>query len=124
MATETREMSGWTSSWYVNETPIQWEVKGNPKRSHGKSYSRFEKYFGAETVGAYLENGGTKGDLKYDWQHGFLSLGSDAPAQIASVPDNEPLVALESPKAPAKNRHNANKPAQIVADVNEDEILG
>lgn len=121
MATETRDMAGWTSSWYANETPIQWEVKGNPKRSHGKSYVRFENYFGCETVGAYLEKGGTKGDLKYDWQHGFLSLGDGEPVKIASeLAESTPRV-LEPPK---RSNHSPKKVYPVVTDVSEDDILG
>lgn len=94
MPKETREMVGWQTSWNADETPINWEVKGNPKRAHGKSYARFELYYGASNVKEYLEKGGTKGDLKYDWQHMFLSLGNDTESPVSAAPD--PLDVIET----------------------------
>lgn len=55
-------------------TAIEWHTESNPKRPSGKAHARFEAYMGAPTVGEYLKRGGTKGDLRYDSEKGFLSL--------------------------------------------------
>ena len=59
----------------TNETKITFNVKSNPKREGSKSHQRFSKYMGSKTVGEYLENGGTKGDLKYDSEKEFITIG-------------------------------------------------
>lgn len=101
-----RSFENWSSNWFAPETVINWEVKGNPKRSHGKSYERFENYFGASTVGEYISAGGTKGDLRHDWAHQFLTLGfeSDLPVvgRLAEDPDLVIEKALKSRKKLAK----------------------
>lgn len=123
MATQTREMSGWNSSWFADETPIQWEVKGNPKRAHGKSYARFEQYFGASTVKEYIENGGTRGDLKYDWQHAFLTLESDTDAAEIVAQSDDPADIIENAlNEHKKSRRNA-KPVIVVTPIDEEDLL-
>lgn len=53
---------------------IVWKVKKNPKREGSKAHARFSKYMAAKTVAEYIELGGTKADLKYDEQKGFITL--------------------------------------------------
>jgi len=57
-----------------DDTKITFNVKKNPKREGSKSHSRFQKYMGSKTVSEYLERSGTKGDLKYDWEKGFIQI--------------------------------------------------
>ncbi len=60
---------------YAHETTaIEWLVEKNPKRPSGKAHARFEKYMKATTVGDYLSAGGTKADLRYDADKGYLRL--------------------------------------------------
>lgn len=74
MAIQLRSTKDFNPDWTKRETKIDWLVEGNPKMRHGKSYARFERYFGADTVGDYYDNSGSKGDLRHDWAHQFLDL--------------------------------------------------
>ena len=47
-------------------------VQGNPKRPWGAAYKRFDLYREGMTIGEFLEAGGTRGDLWYDQDHGFI----------------------------------------------------
>lgn len=47
-------------------------VDGNPKRPWGAAYRRFDLYWTGMTVGEFLEAGGTRADLWYDQDHGFI----------------------------------------------------
>ena len=64
----------------VAETPvaetakITFTRKGNPKRDGSKAAQRFSNYMGSKTVAEYLERQGTKADLKYDWDKGFIEI--------------------------------------------------
>lgn len=57
-----------------NENEVTFTVRTNPKREGSKAHSRFADYMGTETVESYLAAGGTKGDLKYDWEKGFIDI--------------------------------------------------
>lgn len=59
---------------YSPESKITFNTKTNPKREGSKSHSRFQKYMGSKTVQEYLDNGGTKGDLKYDSEKDFITI--------------------------------------------------
>jgi hypothetical protein len=86
MEMQLRNDSEWKNEFTANgDTEILWLVVTNPKRSYGKSYARFEQYFGSSTVSEYLANGGTKGDLKHDWKHRFLSLYLPETETVAPV---------------------------------------
>jgi hypothetical protein len=56
------------------DSKIKWKVTENPKKSESLAWSRFEKYYGAQTVQDYIDRGGVKPDLKYDWERGFLEV--------------------------------------------------
>lgn len=61
---------------------ITFNRKGNPKREGSKAYLRYQNYMDAETVGEYLENDGTKADLRYDWEKGFIEIeGIERPSK-------------------------------------------
>jgi hypothetical protein len=47
----------------------------NPKRKGTESYTRFELYRTCKTTADFLAKGGTAGDLRYDAERGFISLG-------------------------------------------------
>lgn len=49
-------------------------VKDNPKRPGSASFDFFEIYKKVKTVDEFLAAGGRKADLKYDADHGFISL--------------------------------------------------
>lgn len=96
MATKTRDMNEWDSSFAAPAAKISWLVDGNPKRPHGKAHERFENYFGTDSVQGYLDAGGTKGDLRYDWQHQFLDI--EAPPKVEAK-----KVEMAKPAKQAKN---------------------
>lgn len=56
----------------VSSQVITLLVDGNPKRPWGAAYWRFDLYRTGMTVGAFLAAGGTRGDLWYDQDHGFI----------------------------------------------------
>jgi len=56
-------------------TKITFNVKSNPKREGSKAHARFDKYMAAKTVAEYMDLGGTKGDLKYDEEKEFITVG-------------------------------------------------
>ena len=56
------------------DTGITWLVEENPKRPGSAAHERWEGYYGSETVEEYLENGGTRGDLRWDIDREFIEL--------------------------------------------------
>lgn len=59
---------------YGPESKITWLINKNPRMPGRATFDRFADYFGAETVKAYMELGGTKGDLLWDLRSGYLSI--------------------------------------------------
>lgn len=59
---------------YEESGKLAWLIKENPRSKGGATYARFAKYFGAKTVGEYLQKGGTLGDLRWDVAHKFLTV--------------------------------------------------
>jgi hypothetical protein len=57
------------------ETKIKVLVAENPKRAGSASFDRFALYGKGTTVGAFLEAGGTSGDLHWDSEHEYISIG-------------------------------------------------
>ncbi len=49
-------------------------VENNPKRPSGKSHARFEAYKNAKSVQEAIAAGCTKADLRYDFDHKFVTL--------------------------------------------------
>jgi hypothetical protein len=49
-------------------------TKENPKRPGSSCYTRFTYYKTGMTVEAYLAAGGTRADIAWDVDHGFISL--------------------------------------------------
>ena len=47
-------------------------VDAKPKRAWGAAYQRFDLYWTGLTVGEFLAAGGTRRDLWYDQDHGFI----------------------------------------------------
>ena len=65
--------------------PIQ-ILQENPKKVGSKSHARYEVYKAANTLAEFVELGGTRADIKYDMERGFLTL---LPVIVAeSVSDN------------------------------------
>lgn len=52
--------------------PIKLLVKENPKRPGTESHKRFKFYSKCKTVGAFLKAGGTRRDLDWDYEKGFI----------------------------------------------------
>ena len=50
------------------------EVGENKKRVNSKSWLRYNDYYGSKNVGEFLENGGSKEDLRWDDKKGFLKI--------------------------------------------------
>jgi len=48
------------------------KAKENPKRKGSASYDRFKLYDKSETVGDFLKKGGTRKDLDWDSEKGFI----------------------------------------------------
>lgn len=87
-----------TSPNFPLEAAVQFLTDGNPKRVGSKSFDRFAAYMGAGTVGEYIAAGGTYGDLKYDAEHGHISVeGFDA--VVKERKERAPKAAEPTPKA-------------------------
>lgn len=54
------------------ENKIKWNIFHNPKNK--ESGNRFEKYYKSNTIKEYFENGGTKKDLRYDQEKGYIEI--------------------------------------------------
>jgi len=54
------------------DAPITWVTKKNPRQAGSGRHSRWQKYFGAKTVGEFLNRGGSLGDLRFDQSQGHL----------------------------------------------------
>lgn len=75
MATLAEGMAPQAEEVEVTEkTKIVFLVKENPKRKGSQAYNRFGKYMKAKTVGEYLKLGGTRADLRYDENKGFIQI--------------------------------------------------
>ena len=108
---ELRAKEEWNTAFNRGESKIVWEVQGNPKRSGFKAHARFEQYFGAETVAEYLDKGGTKGDLRYDWENKFLMI--EAPQDVPPVAEAE---ATKSEKQVEPAKKTSRKASKEVVD--------
>lgn len=91
----------------------------NPKKQKTKSFLRYEKYKAATTVAEFLQLGGLKEDVKFDYQRGYLAVvGDDGSHQWASLDQG-----VES--FPAGQQHSEssgsvlNAPANLDASVME-----
>lgn len=60
---------------YPKDSKLVCLVKENPKKKGSKSAARFEHYFTSKTVGAFLEAGGTYGDIAFDIARKRISIG-------------------------------------------------
>lgn len=49
-------------------------TKENPKREGSASHARFELYRKAKTVQAFIDAGGTSGDIRYDEKAGHITV--------------------------------------------------
>jgi hypothetical protein len=125
MAKELRSKDEWNGAFNRGETKIEWEVKGNPKRSGFKAHARFEQYFGAETVAQYLEKGGTKGDLRYDWENKFLSLQvpPEAPEVAESASAKAEIAESADTKTEAKKSKKASPSREASKEAVDAELL-
>lgn len=110
---------------YNKETPLSWNITKNPRMQGRATYDRFQKYFGANTVGEYMEKGGTKGDLLWDLRSGFLSiegvkLGADLVPRKPKVPPKPKAPkAVKEPKASKVAGPTEN---EVAAAVNEEVV--
>lgn len=52
--------------------PIKVKAKENPKRPGTESHTRFKLYGRCKTVGSFLKAGGTRRDLAWDFDKGFI----------------------------------------------------
>lgn len=114
-----RNVEEWDTNFGAPAAKITWLVDGNPKRPHGKAHERFENYFGTATVEEYLNAGGTKGDLRYDWQHEFLDVELPPRVETSVAAAETPTVA-EEPRQPRTKREklaNAQTADEVVDEL-------
>ncbi len=126
-AAETAKRRGRTSPNFPPTAEITWLVEGNPKREGSKSRDRYEAYRSATTVEEYIAAGGTFGDLKYDAEHGFLSV-EGFEAKLVERKVRAPKAAAEPTQvtakpapAPVKRKVKAPVPAPVEAEEESDE---
>lgn len=108
-----------TSPNFPPEAGVTFLTESNPKRVGSKSFDRFAAYMGAGTVGEYIAAGGTYGDLKYDAEHGFITVGG-FDAVVKERKERAPKAAA-TPKAekvaPIKRK---GKPAPVAVEAEEE----
>lgn len=86
------------------EAKITWHIRSNPRTMGKGTHTRFEKYFGSNTVGEYLASGGTKGDLLWDIRAGYLGVegvtvgpaAADKPPRAPRAKKGEKAAAVAS----------------------------
>lgn len=114
-----------TSPNFPPTAEIEWLVEGNPKREGSKSHERFGEYYGAGTVGEYIEKGGTYGDLKYDAEHGYLTVEGFAAKLVerkVRAPKAEKPAAAPKAEKPAPIKRKAKAaPEPVEAEEESDE---
>lgn len=99
---------------YTPESKLTWHITKNPRAAGRATFDRFAKYFNTETVKAYTEAGGTKGDLLWDLRSGYLSiegvtLGGELKARAPKAPPKPK--ADKAPRAPREPKAAAVKSA-------------
>lgn len=64
------------TQWDRN-APLKLLVESNPKRPGSQAHARFQGYFspGVTTLGGALDAGVRMDDIRYDLEHGYISLG-------------------------------------------------
>lgn len=101
------------------ESKITWNITKNPRSPSAGTFARFASYMGTETVKAYIEAGGTKGDLLWDLRSGFLSIegvslsGDISLRTVRVAAPKVPKVAKEK-KVKAEKLPKAEKGAEQV----------
>lgn len=60
-------------------------AKENPKKAGSAAHRKFALYTDEMTVGEFLKAGGTRIDIKWDLDHGFIALGSQ-PLELPEEP--------------------------------------
>src|SRR5262245_34448565 len=71
-----------TSKAFPKDAAVTLLVDKNPKRPNSKSHTRFEAYSKSKTVGEFITNGGTYGDLAWDSARGFVSIAGYTPKMV------------------------------------------
>ena len=72
----------WLKFAQLNDVRITMK-RSNPKLKGGASRERYESYKRAKTLKDFLLRGGTKGDLKWDYIHGFIDFDEiDSESQL------------------------------------------
>lgn len=59
------------------QTKLEWLVAGNVKRPGSASHARAASYWGVKDVSEYVAKGGTRADLNWDADHGFVVVKPD-----------------------------------------------
>jgi hypothetical protein len=114
-----------TSPNFPLEAKVKFLTESNPKRAGSKSFDRFAAYMGTVTVGEYIAAGGTYGDLKYDAEHGHISVeGFDAVVKERKERAPKAEKAAPAPKAekaaPIKRKAKA-APVAVEAEEESEE---
>lgn len=112
-----------TSPNFPPESEVTLLTKNNPKREGSKSFDRYENYAVAGTVGEYIAAGGTYADLKYDAEHGFVSVeGFDAVIVKRKVREPKAPKAEEAPAAakPVPVQRKVKVTVKVTVEAEED----
>ena len=91
----------------------------NPKRPGSASYSRYEAYKKATTIGEYLDCGGSKADLRHDAEKDFLQLldvSRPEPRSDAEDDDSEDEEVVRRPTKKAISRPRLAKERRSYAE--------
>jgi len=109
-----------TSPNFPPEAGVSFLTDSNPKRAGSKSFDRFAAYMGTGTVGEYIAAGGTYGDLKYDAEHGHITVeGFDA--VVKERKERAPKAAKPAAAAPkAAPIKRKGKPAPVAVEAEEE----
>lgn len=70
----------------TKEAKITLKIEENPKREGSEARERFESYFQSETVGEFLDSGGSMGDINYDIIHGFIEVDGATITEVEVKP--------------------------------------
>lgn len=85
---EPRAKGGATTKVTVSDDRVILSVKPNPKKPDSKAFGRYALYKVGMTVSEFYKAGGTKGDVQWDGDREFITLG-----EPGSKPGEEPMAA-------------------------------
>lgn len=76
--TEQTPKKGGRRVKHTNDLVITVNAKENPKRKGSRCHGEFALYKNGMTVGQYLKAGGSRAGIRWDVDHGFISVAKAA----------------------------------------------